>query len=144
MTGNDFMSWVLRSPLHGLLSNSMMLITVTGCKTGKKYTVPVNYYREDGNLWVLTSRNRTWWKNVQGGADVSLLLRRQPVSAFAEPELEIQSVERLLCEYLKHIPQGARSMGVRMENGIPNSEDVEHIAKERLFVRVKPRSGSIQ
>jgi hypothetical protein len=43
MNGNDFMSWVLRSPLHGMLSNSMMLITVKGHKTGKEYTLPVNY-----------------------------------------------------------------------------------------------------
>ena len=32
MTGNDFMSWILRSPFHGVLSNGMMLITVTGHK----------------------------------------------------------------------------------------------------------------
>ena len=83
MNGNDFMSWVLRSPLHGMLSNSMMLITVTGRKSGKKYTLPVNYYRENGCLWVLTNRDRSWWRNVQGGAPVSLLLRRQPVSAYA-------------------------------------------------------------
>ena len=94
MTGNDFMSWVLRSPLHGMLSNSMMLITVKGRKTGKEYTLPVSYYRQNGNLWVLTNRDRTWWKNVQDGAEVSLLLKRQPVSAFAEPELENQSVEQ--------------------------------------------------
>ena len=45
MNGNDFMAWVLRSPFHGMLSNGMMLITVTGRKTGKAYTTPVGYYR---------------------------------------------------------------------------------------------------
>jgi len=34
-----------------------MLITVTGRKTGKKYTTPVGYYQQDGYLWVLTSRD---------------------------------------------------------------------------------------
>ncbi|MGE5642713.1 MAG: nitroreductase/quinone reductase family protein, partial [Byssovorax cruenta] len=65
MNGNDFISWVLRSPFHGMLSNSMMLITVTGRKTGKKYTTPVGYFRENGDLLVLTSRDRTWWRNLQ-------------------------------------------------------------------------------
>jgi hypothetical protein len=139
MTGNDFMSWVLRSPLHGMLSSSTMLITVTGRKSGKKYTLPVNYYRDADCLWVLSSRDRTWWRNVQGGADVSLLLQRQPVRAFAQPELEILTVEHLLTEYLKHIPQGARSLGIRMVNGSPNPEDIKRIAKDRLFVRVEPR-----
>jgi len=137
MTGNDFMSWVLHSPFHGMLSNNMMLITVEGRKSRKKYTLPVNYYRQNGYLWVLSNRNRTWWRNVQGGADVSLLLQRQTVNAFAEPELEIHSVERLLCEYLEHIPQAARSMGIRMENGAPNAQDIERTAKDRMFVSVR-------
>jgi hypothetical protein len=139
MTGNDFMSWVLRSPLHGMLSNGMMLITVTGRKTEKKYTLPVGYYREDVYLWVMTSRDRTWRKNLKNGAEVSLLLKRQPVTAYAEPELDIHSVERLLCEYLKHIPQGARSMGIRMKDGHPIPEDIERVAKDRLFIRIEPR-----
>jgi deazaflavin-dependent oxidoreductase (nitroreductase family) len=139
MNGNDFMSWVLRSPLHGMLSNSMMLITVKGRKTGREYTLPVNYYRENGNLWVLTNRDRTWWRNIQDGAQVSLLLKRQPVSAYAVPELETQSVERLLFDYLKHIPQAAKPMSIRMEKETPNSEDIERVAKERLFVRIEPR-----
>jgi hypothetical protein len=143
VTGNDFMSWVLRSPLHGMISNSMMLITVTGHKTGKKYTLPVSDYHENGCLWVMTSRDRAWWKNLKGGAEVSLLLKRQPVTGFAEPELDIHTVERLLCEYLKHIPQGARSMGIRMKNGNPIPEDVERVAKDRLFIRIEPRSDGI-
>jgi hypothetical protein len=115
----------------------MMLITVNGSKTRKKYTLPVNYYRQNGCLWVLTHRDRTWWRNVQGGAKVSLLLRRQLVDAFAETELEPDSVDRLLCEYLKHVPQAARSLGIRMEYGSPNSEDIQRVAKDKLFVRIK-------
>ena len=65
MNGNDFMSWVLRSPFHGMLSDGMMIMTVTGRKTGKKFTFPVGYYPEDGCLWVITSRDRTWWKNLR-------------------------------------------------------------------------------
>jgi deazaflavin-dependent oxidoreductase (nitroreductase family) len=138
MTSNDFMSWVLRSPFHGILSNGMILITVTGCKTGKKYTTPVGYYRENGNLWVLTSRDRTWWKNLKGGAEVRLLLQWQPVTAFAVPELDPRSVEARMYDYIKHIPQAAKSMGIRVENGNANAEDVVRVAKDRLFVKIQP------
>lgn len=137
MTGNDFVSWVLRSPLHGMLSSGMMLITVTGCRTGRKYTTPVGYYRENGDLWVLTSRDRTWWRNLQGGAEVSLLLMREPVHAYAEPELAPALVEARMCDYIKHIPQAAKSMGVRVENGNANADDIARIAKDRLFVRLR-------
>jgi hypothetical protein len=137
MNGNDFMSWVLRSPFHGMLSNGMMLLTVTGRTTGKKYTLPVGYYSEGGYLWVITSRDRKWWKNLHGGANVELLLKRKPVTAFAEPDLDEKSVEERMYEYLQHVPQAAKPLGIRVENGNSNADDVARTAKDRLFVRIK-------
>lgn len=137
MSGNDFMSWVLRSPLHGMLSNGMMLITVTGCKTGTKYTTPVEYFREDGYLWVMTNRNRTWWRNLRGGAEVSLLLKRKSVTAIAETELDEKAVETRMSEYVKHVPQAAKPLGIRVENGNANAEDIARTSKDRLFVKIK-------
>lgn len=135
MNGNDFMAWVLRSPLHGLLSGGMLLLTVTGKKTGKQYTVPVGYYVENGVYWVMTSRNRTWWKNLRGGAKVELLLKRKSVRAAAQTETEESAVALRLEEYLRHVPQAASRMGILIDGGKPNSEDLLRTAKERLFVR---------
>ncbi|MCL4269840.1 MAG: nitroreductase family deazaflavin-dependent oxidoreductase [Anaerolineales bacterium] len=137
MNGNDFMSWVLRSPFHGMLSNGMMLISVTGRKTGRTYTLPVGYYVEGDYLWVITSRDRTWWKNLQGGAQVNLLLKRKPVQTFAETETDEKSVETRMYEYLRHVPQAAKPMKVRIENGEPNAADIAATAKDRLFIRIK-------
>ncbi|HNO94515.1 MAG TPA: nitroreductase/quinone reductase family protein [Anaerolineales bacterium] len=137
MNGNDFMAWILRSPFHGMLSNGMMMISITGRKTGKKITTPVGYYMEGEYLWVITSRERKWWRNLQGGATVDLVLRRKPVQGFAELELDEKAVEARMSEYLRHIPQAASRMGVRMEDGKPNQEDVARTAKDRLFVRIK-------
>lgn len=131
------MSWILRSPLHGLLSNGMMLITITGRKTGRKYTTPVGYYEEGGFLWVITSRDRTWWKNLQGGAAVELLLKRQPVQAFADVDLDETSVQARMVEYLRHVPQAAGPMKIRLEQGQPNPQDIAATARGRLFVRIK-------
>jgi len=138
MTGNDFMAWVLRSPFHGVLSNGMMLITISGRKTGKKYTTPVGYYEEDGYLWVITSRDRTWWKNLRSGTDVSLLLKRKPVTAHAELELDAKAVEERMYEYLRHVPQAAKPMKVRMDGDKPNPQDIADTAKDRLFVKIRP------
>ena len=131
------MSWVLRSPLHGMLSDGMMLITVTGRKTGKTYTTPVGFYEEDGYLWVVTSRDRTWWRNLQGGADVNLLLKRKPAAGFAETELDGAAVEARLFEYVQHMPQAAKPLGIRVENKTPNPQDIARTAKDRLFVKIK-------
>ncbi len=137
MNGNDFMAWVLRSPLHGMLSNGMMLMTITGRKTGKTYTTPVGYYEEGEYLWVITSRERKWWKNLQGGAKVDLLLKRKPVQGFADTDLDEKSVEARMVEYLRHVPQAAKPMKIRVEDGKPNPLDIANTAKERLFVKIK-------
>lgn len=137
MNGNDFMAWILRSPFHGMLSNGMMVITVTGRKSGKKYATPVGYYESDGYLWTVTSRDRTWWKNLQGGAEVMLRFRGGDVRAFAEVDLNEESVKARMADFVIHVPQAARSFGIRVENKIPNLEDVARIAKERLFVKTK-------
>ncbi len=137
MNGNDFMAWALRSPFHGMLSNGMMLITITGCKTGKTYTIPVGYYVEDGYLWVITSRDRTWWKNLQGGAQVELLLNRKPVHGLAEVELDEKAVEARMFEYIRRVPQAAKPLGIHVENKTPNTEDISRTARDRLFVRIE-------
>ena len=138
MNGNDFMSWILRSPFHGMLSKGMMLITVIGHKTGKKYTTPVEYYDQGGYLWVITSRNRTWWRNLKGGAEVSLLIKRKAIFAFGEVVLDESEVEAQLREYVRRMPVSARGLGL-LENNLPNEEAIKRVGKDRLFVRLALR-----
>jgi hypothetical protein len=137
MTRNDFVKFFLRTPLCMFMGDTM-LITVTGLKTGKKYSTPVGFYRENGNLWVLTSRNRTWWRNVKNGADVALLLKGKLIKAFAQAELDPKSVETHMLEYIQHVPIAARSLGIRVENKVPDRGDIARIAKDRLFVKIQP------
>ncbi len=77
---NPIMTFLLRSPLHSLVSNSMMLISVTGRKSGRRVTLPVSYVRENDTLWVISSRNRQWWRNLLGGAPVTLRLAGQDIT----------------------------------------------------------------
>src|SRR6266540_116801 len=123
MIGNDFVTLFLRTPLRVFLGNTM-LITVTGCKTGRQYSTPVGFYREGDTLWVISNRDRTWWRNVQNGANVSLLLKGKPVNAFAETEMNEKAVEKRLLEYIRNIPMAAKSYGIRMENKAPNATDI--------------------
>lgn len=115
-----------------------MLITVTGRKSGKKYTTPVGYFRSDGYLWIISSRDRTWWRNVKGGAEVSLRLHGKDVTGFAEAVLDEDAVAKQVLEYVRRIPRSANALGVRVENGQPNPEDAARLAMERLFVRIRP------
>jgi hypothetical protein len=79
---NPAVSGLLRSPLRGGLANSMLLITFTGRKSGKRYSTPVAYFEEKEELIVFT--RAPWWKNLAGGAEVTLHLRGRSQKAHAE------------------------------------------------------------
>ena len=137
MTGNDFVTFMLRTPFNVFLGNTM-LITVTGCKTGKKYSTPVGFYRDGDCLWVLTSRDRTWWRNLKHGAEVSLLLKGKAVEAFGEVELDEKTVEAHMLDYIRRVPMAAKSLEIQMEKKMPNPDDVSRAARHRLFVKIRP------
>lgn len=137
MKGNDFVAWLLRSPFHGLISRSILLITVTGRRSGRRITTPVSYWEDGGALWVMSSRNRTWWRNLTGGAPVTLRLRGRDVPARAEPVLDEAVVAERLRGYLRRLPGNARFINVRMEDGEPNGDDVTREAGKRLMVRIE-------
>ena len=40
---NAGMRFILRSPLHGMVSKTITLISFTGRKSGKAYSTPVSY-----------------------------------------------------------------------------------------------------
>ena len=135
MNRDNFVTLLLRSPLHIFMGDTM-LITVTGRKTGKKYTTPVGYFRENGDLWIMTSRDRTWWRNVRGGAQVSMRMHGRDSRGYGETILAATAVAEQVCKYIHHIPLAAKSLGVRLQKGIPNAEDAARIAEQRLFVRI--------
>ena len=47
---NPMTIWLLKSSLHGMISKGVMLVTVTGRKSGKVISTPTNYLREGNTL----------------------------------------------------------------------------------------------
>lgn len=74
---NPVIAWLLRSPLHGLVDSAMLLVTVTGRRSGRRYTIPVGYRRRGDVLDVLVSKAPTkqWWRNYREPGPVEVLLR---------------------------------------------------------------------
>lgn len=95
---NPFMKWLLRSPLHGVVSRLYLLITFTGRKSGAVYTTPVQYAQDGDALTVITSEGYTWWKNLRGGADVHIHLRGQTYPAHAETSTDPETIKALLAK----------------------------------------------
>ncbi len=101
---NLIMKPLLASPLHFFASKHILLLSVTVRKTGKVYTTPLEYKQEGGELIVFTQKDRKWWRNLIGGADVQLNLKGKQVSAHAEPftneQLPLTDLIRRMHPYL--------------------------------------------
>lgn len=135
---NAIMKWVLSSPLHGMLSRSMVLITYTGRKSGRTYTVPTNYARDGSTLWITSYRRRTWWRNFQGGAPVVVRLQGQDRQGTAEAITDPAGVSEGLKAYLKDQPQNAKYFAIGLDDqGRPKAADLAQAAQERVVVRIQ-------
>jgi deazaflavin-dependent oxidoreductase (nitroreductase family) len=139
---NPIMTWLIRSPLHFFVSKNMMLMTYQGRKSGKIYTTPMNYsriYNGDGEyLLAISSRERVWWRNLRGGAPVTLRLQGKDVQANAECFEDVEEIAADLTMLLKTNPAYARYLDIRVDaDGVPQTEDIRRTAQERVTVRVK-------
>lgn len=134
---NPFMKTILRTPLHPLMSKSIAVVTVTGRKTGKKYSLPVNYLLDGDIVWIISMRDRNWWKNLRGGARVSLLLMGTNFMGLGEVYESPKDVEGNLKDYLLLKPDYAQYFDVGLdEAGEFMSEDLTAAAEKRVMVRV--------
>ncbi|MEZ4501893.1 MAG: nitroreductase/quinone reductase family protein [Dehalococcoidia bacterium] len=73
--GNRLVRGLLASPLHGLLGAGILVITVTGRRSGKRYSTPVQCVARGNSLFILSHRARTWWRNLRQPAPVEVLHR---------------------------------------------------------------------
>ena len=80
---NPLMRWLLRSPIHWLVSRRILLIEFRGRKTGHTYSIPINYRRYGSVVQLISSKHHTWWHNFDGGAPVTIRLRGVDVPATA-------------------------------------------------------------
>lgn len=134
---NQAMKFVLRSPVHGVISKSILLITFTGRKSGKTYTTPVSYSQHGDQVYVFT--HATWWKNLCGGAAVTLRIQGRELQGLAEPVVEDkQAVAAGLMAHLRVVPSDARYYDVTFdERGNPQVEEVVKAVQSVVMIRVQ-------
>ena len=84
---NRMMALLLRSPLHGLMSGSVMTIYFTGRRSGRALSTPVRYLRDEaGAVTCLTTQDTAWWQNFIDPAEVGLQIGGRRVAAIARSE----------------------------------------------------------
>lgn len=137
---NPTMRLLLRSPLHLFLSGSLMLITFTGRKSGRRFTTPVRYVRRGDTVRCFTASENKWWRNLQGGAEVTLRIRGRdlPFQATAIHD-DPAKVRAGLEDYLREFPQDAAYHDIRLVGRRTlDPADLERAAKTAVMVEARP------
>ncbi len=137
-SSNAVVSFLLHTPLlHRLMSNQIMLLTYTGRKSGKRYTIPVGYVREGQTVTILTKWFRGWWRNFADAAPVELLIQRRTYHGTAKAHIDEETIVPLLAEAITQYPNQATFYGIRLaDENKPNMDDVRRTAPKVVAVRV--------
>lgn len=135
---NGMMKTLLRSPLHGMLSAGLMLITFTGRKSGKQFTTPVTYMRDGDTITCFT--RSPWWKNLQGGAPVTLRLQGRDRKGAAQVITDATAVAEATQTYLARNggPKSAPRIGMTLDaNREPTFEELLRAVQGRVLIRIQ-------
>lgn len=133
---NPPMMALLRSRFHKMISGSIHIVTFTGRKTGKVYSTPVSYIQEGDRLTFSTNGENIWWRNLVGGAKVTLTLRGEELPATTEVVYgEGPETEAALTDFFTKMPRDAKYSGVKIEkDGTPNKDSIVKSAKKFVVV----------
>src|SRR5262245_60640383 len=131
---------VLRSRFHWLLSRGLTLITVTGRRTGCRYTIPVGYLETSDAVVVLVgdAPTKTWWRNYMEPGPIEMRLRgvqRFGRAVVVPPDSE--QFRRTAEESFRRSRVIPRLFGIAFD---PRSEltveDAERLAQRAAIVRI--------
>lgn len=135
---NPIMSVLLRSPLHSLISKNVLLLTVTGRKSSNRYTTPVNYLRDGESLLISSSRDRSWWKNLRGGAPVTMRLQGKRLRGRGEAFEDEEAVAEGLLTFVQQVPAYQKYLRIELtSDGRPaDPEQLAQATRDRVIVRI--------
>lgn len=134
---NRVMRALLNSPLHGMLSGSLLVLYFTGAKSGRRRSTPLRYLRQDDAVICLTGRETGWWPNFRKPVPVELQLAGRRVAAIAhalpdDAERKEAALRRMLAAY----PSDAAYHGIAVRRGAaPSPEHFQRaVARDVLVV----------
>jgi deazaflavin-dependent oxidoreductase (nitroreductase family) len=137
---NQFNKFILPSSLHKITSNSTLLITFTGKKSGMTFTTPVNYTQMGNTLRITSLRTRRWWQNLKTNPEVIITLRGKVVNGVAEVSEDHRAVANELNYYFQPAPKMARYFNVAVNpDGSFNENDLFKSAEGRVVIKVEIR-----
>jgi deazaflavin-dependent oxidoreductase (nitroreductase family) len=132
---NPIVVALLRSRLHRLASKNLMLLTVTGRKSGRSYTLPVTRHEQpDGTLVV--SAAGSWRHNLRAGSDVRVTLDGRERTAHVTPEEDPVHAAEVFKGLLDRA--SARDVGVKVNvDRSPTPDEIKPVLAHRVVAYLK-------
>ena len=140
---NPLVGLILRSPLHRLMSGTLLIITYRGRKTGREYRLPVQYAQTGKIIYIVPGmpEQKTWWRNLREAATIQLTLRGQTQAGKAvvlQPEVDSEAILAGFEAYLRRFPALIKSQHIGIEaDGSLNLAELRLAARQAVIMRVE-------
>jgi hypothetical protein len=135
---NPVMRFLLGTPLAGSARKQMMVVSFTGRKTGRPYSIPLSAHVIDNQLYALTAA--PWKNNFRDGADAEVLNdgKKTPMRGelITDPATVAELSHRCAESYGVKRAQRMMGLGFRDER-IPTVEEFTEAAQREKLVAVK-------
>jgi hypothetical protein len=128
---NPVLIALLRSRLHRLASKNLMVLSVTGRRSGRTLTMPVTRHEQpDGTLVVAAAG--AWRHNLQDGAEVRVTVGGLEQRAHVTPERDPGRAAQVFKDLLERA--GSRAVGVKVNvDRSPTVEEIEPLLAHRVI-----------
>jgi hypothetical protein len=139
-TLNPPMRALLRSPIHGIASSNLCLISYKGRRSGQPFTTPLSFMREGNLVRLLSSHETRWWQNfLDGPVDVEVEIARKTFRGQAETIID--DGDRLrdgVRTFLTAVPRDAMVYGIKLDRDRrPREDDVSSAAGHVVLVEIE-------
>jgi deazaflavin-dependent oxidoreductase (nitroreductase family) len=131
----SFQVWLLRRGWLGSLGDEIMVVTVTGRKTGRQYSTPIGFLR-DGETIIALSRGSNWYKNAVATGKATIEIKQQRLDVRVEAVTDQAERERIFALYQRDRAKNfARLFGVPVD---APAAALQQALAMRDFVKMTP------
>ena len=109
---NPVVRWLLRSRLRRILSRRVLLLEVTGRRSGHRFTFPAQYGL-DGEAFVVVpgfAHRKQWWRNLRSPAPVGYWWRGRRGEGIGRVVADQDEKERSLAAYKEGRKRSTKSL----------------------------------
>jgi deazaflavin-dependent oxidoreductase (nitroreductase family) len=132
---NPVLVAVLRSGLHRVASKNLMLLTVTGRKSGRTYTMPVTRHQQPDGTLVVSSAGG-WRHNLRSGTEARVTVEGQERTAHVTVEEDPVRATEVFKGLLEHSNERAVGVKVNVKRS-PTFDEIKPVLAHRVIAYLK-------